>query len=76
VGEVEALKGKENFYFFAIDADSKIRYERIKIRNNESDNVTYEKFIDDEQKEMQNEDPNKQNVGKCIKLADYTFTNN
>jgi dephospho-CoA kinase len=25
---------------------------------------------------MQNEDPNKQNVGKCIKLADYTFTNN
>ena len=76
VGEVEALKGKENFHFFAIDADPKIRYERVVLRNNESDHVSYEKFISDEQREMENEDPTKQNVGKCIKLADHIFINN
>lgn len=82
-GEVEALnelswenKGKGNFYLFAIDADPKIRYERILIRNNESDHVSYEKFIDDEKKEMENTDPNKQNISKCMQLADYVFTNN
>ena len=32
VGEVEMLKGKENFTFFAIDADPKIRYERAVLR--------------------------------------------
>lgn len=32
IGEVEALKGKENFTFFAIDADPKIRYERAVLR--------------------------------------------
>jgi len=76
VGEVEALKGKANFYFFAIDADPKIRYERVVLRNNESDHVSYEKFISDEQREMENEDPTKQNVAKCIQMADHIFINN
>ncbi len=76
VGEVEALKGKENFHFFAIDADPKIRYERVVLRNNESDHVSYEKFISDEQREMENEDPTKQNVAKCIQMADHIFINN
>lgn len=76
VGEVEALKKKENFYFFAIDADPKIRYERIVRRASESDHVSYEKFIDDEQKEMNNTDPTKQNVAKCMQLVDHIFNNN
>lgn len=76
VGEVESLRNKGNFYLFAIDADTKIRYERILLRASESDHVSYQKFLDDEQKEMQNTDPNKQNVAQCIQLADYVFTNN
>ena len=32
VGEAEVLKSKGNFYLFAIDADSKIRYERAVLR--------------------------------------------
>ncbi len=75
VAEVEALQKKENFIFFAIDADPKIRYERIKIRNNESDKVSYEKFIADEQREMNNTDPTKQNIAKCMEMADHVFTN-
>ncbi len=29
-----------------------------------------------EQREMDSDDPNKQNLSKCIELADYTFMNN
>ena len=75
-GDVESLHQKWNFYLFAIDADPKVRYERVVLRGSESDHVSYEKFLADEQKEMENTDPNKQNVAKCIQLADYVFTNN
>lgn len=75
VWEVEALKGKENFYFFAIDADPKIRYERVVLRGSETDKVSYDEFMANEQREMTNEDPNKQNIAKCMQMADYFFTN-
>ena len=75
VWEVEALRKKWDFYLFAIDADSKIRYERVVMRGSETDKISYEEFISNEQREMENTDPNKQNIGKCIQLADYTFTN-
>jgi dephospho-CoA kinase len=75
VGEVEALKWKENFYFFAIDADPQIRYERVVFRGSETDKISYEEFISNEQREMTNTDPTKQNVGKCMQLADHIFTN-
>lgn len=76
VGEVELLQKKENFYLFAIDADPAIRYERIKIRNSESDKVSYAKFLSDEQREMNTIDPTKQNLSRCMEMADHVFTNN
>jgi hypothetical protein len=76
VGEVEALKNKERFYLFAIDAEPKIRYERVVLRGSETDKISYDEFISNEEREMQNEDPSKQNIAKCIQLADFVFTNN
>lgn len=76
VGEINALKKKGNFYLFSVDADPKIRYERITKRQSESDKVSYEKFLDDEKRELTSNDPNKQNLSECIKLADYKFENN
>lgn len=76
IGEVESLKGKENFHFFAVDADTKIRYERIVLRWSETDKISYEEFIANEQREMNNTDPTKQNIAACMQLADYSFTNN
>ncbi len=75
VGEVQALQQKSLFTLFAVDANIKTRYERITQRGNESDHVSFEKFIEDEEREMNNEDPTKQNIAECIKMADYTFTN-
>ncbi|MEI7918725.1 MAG: hypothetical protein WCH65_00480 [bacterium] len=60
----------------AIDADPKIRYERIVLRGSETDKITYEEFIANEQREMENTDPTKQNIAKCMQLADYVLTNN
>jgi dCMP deaminase len=75
-GEVDALRGKPNFYLFAVDADPKVRYERAVLRGSETDHVSYETFLANEQREMDNSDPNKQNLRGCIERADFRFDNN
>ena len=76
VGEVESLRKKDNFYLLAIDADPKIRYERIVKRNSETDRISFEEFLQNEQREMTSSDPNKQNLSQCIALADKQLCNN
>ncbi|MDA3855265.1 MAG: AAA family ATPase [Candidatus Woesearchaeota archaeon] len=75
LGEINSLKEKGNFYLFAVDADSKIRYERILLRKSSKDNVSFEKFIQNEKAESLNEEPHKQNLPKCINQADFKFNN-
>jgi len=75
-GEVEMLAKQPNFHLFAVDADSKTRYNRISIRNSETDSITYEEFFQNEQREMNSDDPNKQNISKCIEMSEHTFFNN
>lgn len=74
-GEVEALQQKGNFYLIAVDADPETRYKRIKQRGSETDQVSFDTFIQNEQREMQSDDPNKQNLKACIEAADYVFCN-
>lgn len=75
-GEVDALKRKGDFILVAIDANPKVRYQRNSIRGTETDSVSFEKFIEEEQREMFNLDSNKQNLSKCISMADFKITNN
>ena len=74
-GEVESLRKNKHFLLFAVDADPKIRYERIVGRNSETDHVTFETFLENERREMSSTDPNHQNVGRCMELADRVFQN-
>ena len=74
-GEIESLKSKGNFTLLAIDADPKIRYERVIGRSSSTDNISFEKFLADEQREMESTDPNKQNLSKCIGMADFVINN-
>lgn len=74
-GEAKAIK-LSGGYLIAIDAIPSIRYVRITTRKNETDNISYEKFLEDENREMMSEDTNKQNISKCIELADFLATNN
>lgn len=76
VGEVEAMRGKPDFYLLAVDADISERYRRIKARGLVTDMVTLEEFKGQEEKEMTSDDPNKQNLSACIALADYKIVNN
>lgn len=75
VGEIEKLKEMGNFILIAVDADKKIRYDRIYARQSVTDNISFEKFIQDEDREMQSTNPNHQNLSACIALADYRLMN-
>ena len=75
-GEVDALRSKPNFDLFAVDADPRVRYDRAVLRGSETDHIDYDTFLANEQREMDNADPNKQNLKYCIQQADYCFDNN
>lgn len=74
-GEVTSLRKQDNFWLFAADSDPKIRYGRIKARASETDKVDFETFMANEKREMTADDPNKQNIKKCIEMADFVFDN-
>ena len=75
-GEIASLRSKEDFTLWAIDADPIIRYERIIARQSETDKILFETFLDNERREMNANDPTKQNLAECIRQADILFTNN
>ena len=75
-GEIDSLREKGQFYLFAVNADPVKRYERIQIRQSETDHITFETFLENESREMDASDPNKQNLKQCISMADTVFENN
>lgn len=76
LGELAFLRKQNNFILFAVDADPQTRYERIVLRKSALDNVSYEKFLSDEKREISSSDPTKGSINDCIRLADYVFHNN
>ncbi len=75
-GELERLKDEKDFYLIAVDARREIRYERIKKRGSETDHISYERFVLDEERELNSDDPYAQNISACVKMADFNVTNN
>lgn len=75
-GEIVSLRKKGSFYLFAIDAKPSIRFNRIIKRASETDHIDYQTFLANEAREMTNTDPNKQNLQKCIEMADFSIDNN
>jgi len=75
-GEIASLRTKDNFSLWAVDANPKIRYERIVARQSETDQISFDTFLANEQREMSAEDPTKQNLAECIRQADVLFENN
>ena len=75
-GEATLLRKFKNFKLLAVDADKKIRYDRVVVRGSSTDKVTFEQFVADEDKEMTSTDPNKQNISKCFEMSDHTLQNN
>lgn len=74
-GEIAALRKHPGFVLLAVDANARTRYERILLRNSETDRISFETFIDNENREMYAIDPNKQNLSACIIQADFLILN-
>ena len=75
-GEIKSLRNNGRFFLLAVDADPLIRFERIKLRKSETDQIDFQTFVDNEQREMTTSDPNKQNLKKCREMADFVLENN
>ncbi|MEI6346213.1 MAG: AAA family ATPase [bacterium] len=76
VGEVEFIRTIPDSKVFAVDADPRIRYDRVQSRKSELDQITFERFIAQEKAEINPNDPTKGNLLACIAMADVVFMNN
>jgi dephospho-CoA kinase len=74
IGEAQYLK-EHSALLWAIDADMRVRYERILGRMSETDKISYEKFVADESAEIANAELYKPNLRGVIAMADAVFTN-
>ncbi|MCA9358016.1 AAA family ATPase [Candidatus Kaiserbacteria bacterium] len=59
-----------------IDADPKLRFERIQKRGSETDKVTFTEWLAQEEREMHSDDPTKQNIAGVMQIADVVIKNN
>lgn len=59
-----------------VDADVRIRYERIKERGTETDDVSFEKFVEDNERELASADIARHNIRAVTEAADYRVSNN
>lgn len=73
--EVEELKEKPQFYLLAVDADPKLRFQRISERKREKDPATYEAFVAQEAKESAGEKPTDQQINLTMEMADARIEN-
>lgn len=58
-----------------VNAQADIRYKRVIERQSSKDNITWEEFITAEKAEADSEDPDKQNMEVCLKMADAIIHN-
>jgi len=74
-GEVEELKKNDGLILIGVDADVKIRFERLMKRKRAGDSQTFEEFMDHEKKENNNEGSGQQ-LDICLKMADKIISSN
>jgi len=73
--EVRTLRATGNFHLLHLDAPPEVRYDRVVSRGGDRKPVSREEFIEQEQREMESDDPTRQQLWACYELADETVTN-
>ena len=63
------------FFLISVDANSKLRYDMLCSRGRIGDTDSWEKFVEQENKEENNDDPNKQQLSRTMEMADYSIDN-
>ena len=74
IGEAKYLVA-HGALLWAVDASMPVRYERILRRMSETDRISYEKFVSDEEAEIDNKEEHKPNLRALIAMAGAVFTN-
>ncbi|HKL24188.1 MAG TPA: AAA family ATPase [Candidatus Nanoarchaeia archaeon] len=74
--EILYLRNFNDFYMIAVDANLEERYKRIKKRKSDSDFIGFDKFKNDELREMSSKNKSNQNLEKCMEMADFNIKNN
>lgn len=74
VGEARVLLAA-GAILLGVDADPRLRYERVVKRGSATDSVDFDTFIAQEKRELSSDDPNNQNILGVMALADYTLHN-
>jgi len=67
---------KHGAFLIAVDANQRERYDRSKKRGSSTDYIEFDTFKMQEEREMQDPDPLKQNVRKVMEMADAFIENN
>ncbi|MBI4039765.1 AAA family ATPase [Candidatus Daviesbacteria bacterium] len=70
--EAQFLKTAPNFHLVAVDADPKIRFQRLVKRARENDPITWEGFLKTEKRDNVGDG---RNIDACIALADFKINN-
>jgi len=73
--EINVVRGICKGVILAVDADIEKRHKRSLLRKGEKDNLSFDEFVKREEKQWQSTDPNKQNLKRCIEMADYKIMN-
>jgi len=76
--EVLSLKKESSlrrFFLISVDANAKLRYDRLCSRGRIGDTDSWETFIEQEKQEENNDDPSKQQLSKTMKMADFEIDN-
>jgi len=74
IGEAEFLKSK-GALIWGVDADRKTRYERSVLRGTALDKISFEKFCEQEDREMNQKKKFDMNIAGIMAIADHVFTN-
>jgi dephospho-CoA kinase len=72
--EAEFLKAR-GAYLFAVDADRKMRYERVVLRGSETDKLDFDTWMMQEEREWNNTAAYDMNVPGVMAMADVALTN-
>ena len=75
VGEIDKLRKYPDFFLLGVDADQKVRYERVVKRWSSTDHISYDEFVEQENREIHTKNPYEKNLVVCLQLADAVIVN-
>ena len=74
IGEAEFLK-ERGVQIVAVDADRRIRYDRVTLRASSTDDVDFDTFVMHEEREMASTEPFDMNIISVMRMSDYRIEN-